>query len=436
VCYHFKKGTCNRGKKCPYLHPEGINATPASQKKEKKEKDAEPQTKKKKKNRSRSSSAGSRGRRRSKKMDHAAVAAEILGEYESALPAFLDNSEDSSDSDSYYGRASGIRSPTDFGAVGIRVDTDSEDEVPGLTDSESESIGSARSVPDSLQGLDESDVADGAAANERPYEGIRWGCVEFINVEVDSSGSASWRKVHRRRRDPHYRHDCERRRLGGSVKLAIDIAKKFSQRVGTYKTSNLRRLFKEEERARRAIALAARNATCPTRGKVFHHSEKVYPYEMIADTGAGLHLVSRREMMTDQKESVQELERTVRLNTANGVIEANEFLPLDIPALGDTLDCVVLEDTPAVISVGERCEARGFGFYWPPYQQPFFVLPGENGGKRTVVPLKTKRRVPFVVAGTIGRKVSKGYLRRILDLAVEGDSQSDSDNHDSSPNKN
>jgi len=163
-----------------------------------------------------------------------------------------------------------------------------------------------------------------------------------------------------------------------------------------------------------------------------------YPRMLIADTGAGVNLMSRHELDSDAIDRIENLARPIRLNTANGVISTDEVLPMELPVMDDTLDFVLLENTPAVVSVGERCMAKGYGFYWPPNGDPFFVLPGDNGATRRVVPLKTTRHVPMIINGTVARRVPKGWIRRRLSLAADGDSQesSGSEHSHSSSSKN
>jgi len=151
-----------------------------------------------------------------------------------------------------------------------------------------------------------------------------------------------------------------------------------------------------------------------------------YPEQFIADTGAGVNLMSKDELDSRAKRRVEKLKTPLRLNTANGVIAADEVLPMELPVMDDTLDFVLLENTPAVVSVGERCVTKGYGFYWPPYGDPFFVCPGTDGNTRRVVPLKTSRHVPMIVNGAVARRVPKGWIRRRLRVAVEGDSQDSS----------
>eukprot|EP00959_Pyramimonas_sp_CCMP1952_P114229 2388342-Pyramimonas_sp.AAC.1 len=50
-----------------------------------------------------------------------------------------------------------------------------------------------------------------------------------------------------------------------------------------------------------------------------------------------------------------------------------------------------MPDTPAVISVGERCMDHGFSFVWPAGQRPYLLLP--NGHR---VDLVVEGKIPYL----------------------------------------
>ena len=52
----------------------------------------------------------------------------------------------------------------------------------------------------------------------------------------------------------------------------------------------------------------------------------------------------------------------------------------------------MLDSTPPVLTVGRRCQERGYAFHWPPYGHPRLVRP--NGKD---VPLSVDHYVPYII---------------------------------------
>ena len=59
--------------------------------------------------------------------------------------------------------------------------------------------------------------------------------------------------------------------------------------------------------------------------------------------------------------------------TANGITSATEVCDDKLPVLGERVQAYVLDDTPSVLSLGARCMKKGYGFYWHPYELPYFI---------------------------------------------------------------
>ena len=65
------------------------------------------------------------------------------------------------------------------------------------------------------------------------------------------------------------------------------------------------------------------------------------------------------------------------------------------PILGDDINPYVLDDSPAVVSVGQRCIDAGWSFHWPAYSRPYFKKP--DGTK---VKLEVDDYVPYLPSTT------------------------------------
>ena len=90
----------------------------------------------------------------------------------------------------------------------------------------------------------------------------------------------------------------------------------------------------------------------------------------------------------------------IDLNSANGVITVTERLkyPLRIGPLNN-IQPWVLEDTPPVLSLGQLVMLHGFGFYWPPFENPYLIAP--NG--ETIADLEVVSFCPILKPSNKGK---------------------------------
>ena len=64
------------------------------------------------------------------------------------------------------------------------------------------------------------------------------------------------------------------------------------------------------------------------------------------------------------------------VDTANGPVEPDTQVTVALDALNEDADCIELPDTINALTVGRRCAAHGYGFYWEPWhQKPTFLKP-------------------------------------------------------------
>lgn len=86
----------------------------------------------------------------------------------------------------------------------------------------------------------------------------------------------------------------------------------------------------------------------------------------ILDPGASLHIIRYQRGMRMKKGPL------VRIQTANGIVTTNKYVSIEIPKIG-VVDCVVLKDTPNLISMGKLLKQFGLRFDWDSsqYDSPF-----------------------------------------------------------------
>lgn len=120
----------------------------------------------------------------------------------------------------------------------------------------------------------------------------------------------------------------------------------------------------------------------------------------IADTGSAHDLISRHTLRADE---VSQSSNPVSLLTANGVFQATDQTKVNVPVLGTDISPCVLDDSPAVVSVGQRCVDAGWSFHWPAFSRPYFKRP--DGTK---VKLEVDDYVPYLPSPTGVAMSAKG----------------------------
>ncbi len=107
----------------------------------------------------------------------------------------------------------------------------------------------------------------------------------------------------------------------------------------------------------------------------------------IVDTGCGYNLLSRDTIeRASGDKPLHSLENNVLLHTAGGPVECKTGVNVNCPALDEgKFQALVLDNTPEVLSVGQRCQEFGYGFYWTPWSdKPYLCSPSGQHIELTV----------------------------------------------------
>ena len=154
--------------------------------------------------------------------------------------------------------------------------------------------------------------------------------------------------------------------------------------------------------------------------------------KFIMDTGCGYDLISQRKARELDLDIHEGNDRMVFL-TANGITETREVAKCSVDSFQEEAKPFVLEQTPAVLSVGMRCVKLGYTFVWPPNDQPFMI---NQSGERINLHSKDDYLIPGndsepqddKLASDIFELLSKKEV--VTDapaLAGEGDDRDDGD---------
>ena len=111
----------------------------------------------------------------------------------------------------------------------------------------------------------------------------------------------------------------------------------------------------------------------------------------LVDSGSEQDLISKSMLRQVNASECKPAPNPVTLTTANGFTEATEVADVRIKSLLEKCLPYVLEQTPAVLSVGTRCMIQGYSFVWPAGGLPILIRPD---GK--LIELKIEGYVPVL----------------------------------------
>eukprot|EP00435_Cladocopium_sp_Y103_P044832 s114_g12.t1 len=136
--------------------------------------------------------------------------------------------------------------------------------------------------------------------------------------------------------------------------------------------------------------------------------------EVVSLFGSDQQLRCRFRMLKTAEATNRRLSETpICLATASGSTRADEVADVTVDALHRPFSSYILDETPAVLSVGVRCMERGYSFVWPADGTPYFIRPDHY-----VIQLNVDGTVPVIdpTCRVISRKEFKSdcHLLRLF----------------------
>ena len=120
---------------------------------------------------------------------------------------------------------------------------------------------------------------------------------------------------------------------------------------------------------------------------------KLEEREYVVDSGASMHMISKKDLNSAELETVTTSRSPTTVITANGEVQTHEEAIVYVKELDIFLTMKVLEDTPAVLSLGKLCDEHGYSYEWINGQKPHLI---KNGIRIQCI---TENYVPIVVPG-------------------------------------
>ena len=138
------------------------------------------------------------------------------------------------------------------------------------------------------------------------------------------------------------------------------------------------------------------------RATFFSHSEnwclpasslKPEEREVVVDSGASVQMISKKDLSDAEMDTLTKSCSPTIVITANGEVQTHEEATVYVKELDIFLTMKVLENTPAVLSLGKLCDENGYSYEWINGQKPHLI---KNGIR---IPCNTENFVPIVVPG-------------------------------------
>ena len=148
--------------------------------------------------------------------------------------------------------------------------------------------------------------------------------------------------------------------------------------------------------------------------------------EFVVDSGASMHMISKKDLSKAEMDTLTKSCSPTIVITANGEVQTHEEAIAYVKDLDIFLTMKVLENTPAVLSLGKLCDENGYSHEWINGQKPHLI----KNGIRIIC--NTENFVPIVVPGLSSSSSGSSSTSR-TPMKQESYSSSSSSSSSSSP---
>eukprot|EP00435_Cladocopium_sp_Y103_P049150 s608_g14.t1 len=375
--FHFNKGGCNKGDKCPYSHFKKVYDAKMAQKKKK---------------RGASDSSGSRGRRSASSARPRGVCWQWKnGTCKYGAKCKFRHEEPSSSATSERSTSRGRKKAS---PVIVEPMSDIEDDDYGMIYSSTRVASAKRrndgrriafddTVETFLIPIDNYDDNLPKKANRDPSKPYN-----FVNQNdlTDEQAKANNMIGQVRARAKGIIMDCKRDHRD-VTEVRIILGPKFDMVISLDEDEE-GMCFRQEmvEHVPMKMIKTKSNMMCITL-PILAKDRK-----FILDSGSGHDLTSEKkvERMGLQVQACE----PITFHTANGSTSTRHQAKIDLGTFDKVAHAYILEDTPSVMSLGKRCMDEGYSCVWPSDQMPFLIT--KDGAR---IDLSLQDNIPYVDLG-------------------------------------
>ena len=91
-----------------------------------------------------------------------------------------------------------------------------------------------------------------------------------------------------------------------------------------------------------------------------------------------MHMLSKKDLSSDETETLRRSRNPTTVVTANGEVQTNEEAQVYVYDLDLFVTVQILDETPAVLSLGKLCEEHGYTCEWASGQKPRLTKQGKK----------------------------------------------------------
>ena len=139
----------------------------------------------------------------------------------------------------------------------------------------------------------------------------------------------------------------------------------------------------------KATFFSATNEWCLPVPSVIKQEER----EFLVDSGTSMHMLSRKDLNSAELKTVKVSESPTTVVAANGEVQTKEEATVYVKELDLFVSAKLLEDSLAVLFLGELCEAHGYSYDWTSGQKPQLTKDDRR------LKCSTENYVPIAVPG-------------------------------------
>ena len=95
--------------------------------------------------------------------------------------------------------------------------------------------------------------------------------------------------------------------------------------------------------------------------------------EFAVDSDASMHMISRKDLSDAEMDTLTKSRSPTIVITASGEVQTHEEATVYVKELEKFLTLKVLDNTPAVLSLGKLCDENGYSYEWINGQKPHLI---------------------------------------------------------------
>ena len=153
---------------------------------------------------------------------------------------------------------------------------------------------------------------------------------------------------------------------------------------------------------------------------------KLEEREFVVDSGASMHMISKKDLSNAEMDTLTKSCSLTIVITANGEVQTHDEAIVYVKELDIFLTMKVIDNTPAVLSLGKLCDENGYSYEWINGQKTHLIKDGIR------IICNTENFVPIVVPGLSSSSTGSSSTLR-TSMKQESHSSSSSSSSPSSP---